>query len=142
MNSDMGGDVIALDGGGTALVPTAGQVEVIRALASDVFIADMLLYSMSYASYASRVASPGSTYEKGLCGRAALAALVPLTRQVVVGGDGRARSLCSIGSGCFRLLLGRHLELWMWSRFGGGVRPIAGGRKKCRCSNASEEGGV
>jgi len=43
VDSDVGGDVVALDGGGTTLVPSAGQVEVVRALASDVFLADVVL---------------------------------------------------------------------------------------------------
>jgi hypothetical protein len=43
MNSNVGGDVVSLDGGGTALAPGAGQVEVVGGLATDVALADVLL---------------------------------------------------------------------------------------------------
>ena len=43
MNSDVRGYVIALDGGGAALPPRAGQVEVVRRLAADMALANMFL---------------------------------------------------------------------------------------------------
>ena len=43
MNSDVGCDVITLDGSGTALSPCAGQVEVVGRLSTDMALADMFL---------------------------------------------------------------------------------------------------
>lgn len=43
MDSDMRGDVIALDRGGTALAPCAGEVEVISRLATNMALTDMFL---------------------------------------------------------------------------------------------------
>jgi hypothetical protein len=43
VDSDVGCDMITLDGRCTALVPTAREVEVVRALSSDVLLADVLL---------------------------------------------------------------------------------------------------
>ena len=43
MDTDVGGDVVTLDGGGAALAPGAGQVEVVGGLAADMALADMLL---------------------------------------------------------------------------------------------------
>jgi len=43
VDSDVRGDVVALDGGGSALIPATGQVEVVGALASNVLLADVLL---------------------------------------------------------------------------------------------------
>ena len=43
MDSDVRGDVIALDHGDVAVGPTAGQVEVVGALATDVPFADVFL---------------------------------------------------------------------------------------------------
>jgi hypothetical protein len=39
----MGSDVVALDGGGTAGVPSTGQVQVVSALPSNMFLTDMVL---------------------------------------------------------------------------------------------------
>ena len=39
----MGSDVVAFDGGGTAGVPSTGQVQVISALPSNVLLTDMVL---------------------------------------------------------------------------------------------------
>jgi hypothetical protein len=44
VDSDVGGDVVALDGGGAACAPLAGQVEVVGALATDVSLADVVLW--------------------------------------------------------------------------------------------------
>lgn len=44
VNSDMGGDVVAFDGGSTALAPGTGQVEVVGRFTTDMAFADMLLY--------------------------------------------------------------------------------------------------
>ena len=43
VDSDMGSDVVALDRGGSALAPCAGQVEVVGRLAADMALADVLL---------------------------------------------------------------------------------------------------
>jgi hypothetical protein len=45
MDADVGGDVVALDSGGAALTPRAGQVEVVGRLAADMALADMFLAS-------------------------------------------------------------------------------------------------
>lgn len=47
MNSNVGGDMITFDGGGVALAPLAGQVEVVSRLASDMALADMFLLIVS-----------------------------------------------------------------------------------------------
>ena len=43
VNTNVGGDVVALDRRGAALVPLAGQVQVVGALPTDVFLANVLL---------------------------------------------------------------------------------------------------
>ena len=43
MYADMGGDVVSLDSRGSALTPSAGQVEVICRLSADMSLADVLL---------------------------------------------------------------------------------------------------
>jgi hypothetical protein len=45
MDTNMGGDVVALDGGGVAVAPLASQVQVVGALATDMALADVFLYS-------------------------------------------------------------------------------------------------
>jgi hypothetical protein len=47
MDADVGGNVVALDGGGAALVPLAGEVQVVGALAANVLLADVFLAEMS-----------------------------------------------------------------------------------------------
>lgn len=47
VDSNVGGDVVAFDRGGSALAPLAGQVEVIRRLAADMTLADMFLCIVS-----------------------------------------------------------------------------------------------
>jgi len=47
MNTDMGCDVIALDCRSTTVAPLAGQVQVIRALAANVTLADVVLETKS-----------------------------------------------------------------------------------------------
>lgn len=39
MDADMGGDVVSLDGGGTARIPLAGEVQVVGALAAHMTLA-------------------------------------------------------------------------------------------------------
>ena len=41
--SNVGSDMVALDSGGTARVPSTGKVQVVGTLSSDMFLADMLL---------------------------------------------------------------------------------------------------
>lgn len=43
VDTDVGGDVIALDGRSSTLTPCASQVEVVGRLATDVSLADVLL---------------------------------------------------------------------------------------------------
>lgn len=43
MDSDVRGDVITLHGGGTALIPTTGEIEVVCALATNVLLANVFL---------------------------------------------------------------------------------------------------
>jgi hypothetical protein len=43
VNSNVGSDMIALDCGSSALVPSTGQIEVIGTFAADMFLADMIL---------------------------------------------------------------------------------------------------
>jgi hypothetical protein len=43
VNSNVGCDVVALDGGGPARVPPTGEVEVVGALSSNMFLANVLL---------------------------------------------------------------------------------------------------
>jgi hypothetical protein len=47
VNADVGGDMVALNGRGSALAPLAGQVEVVGRLATDVALADMFLMTVS-----------------------------------------------------------------------------------------------
>jgi hypothetical protein len=47
MDANMGGDVIALDGGGVAVAPLAGQVQVVGALATDMALADVFVERFS-----------------------------------------------------------------------------------------------
>lgn len=46
MDSDVRRDVVAFDGGGPATAPLAGQVEIIRALATDMAFAHMFLQNV------------------------------------------------------------------------------------------------
>jgi hypothetical protein len=43
VDADMGSDVVTLNGGGTAGVPSTGQVQVISALPSNMLLTDMVL---------------------------------------------------------------------------------------------------
>lgn len=44
MHANVGGDVVALDGGGVAVAPLASQVQVVGALTADMALADVFLY--------------------------------------------------------------------------------------------------
>lgn len=46
MDSNVGSDMITLDGGGTALTPGAGEVEVVSGLAANVALANMFLMTV------------------------------------------------------------------------------------------------
>ena len=46
MDADVRRDVVALDGCGAALIPLAGEVQVVGALATDMLFADVLLGSV------------------------------------------------------------------------------------------------
>jgi hypothetical protein len=43
VNSNVGGDVVALDGRSSALTPGAGQIQVVNGLAANMALADVLL---------------------------------------------------------------------------------------------------
>lgn len=43
VDADVGGDMVAFDGGGSACAPLAGEVEVVGAFATDVTLADVVL---------------------------------------------------------------------------------------------------
>ena len=43
VDSNVGGDMITLDSSGTAGIPTAGEVQVVCALSSDMLLADVVL---------------------------------------------------------------------------------------------------
>lgn len=47
VDTNMGCDMIALDGGGTTAAPTTGQVQIIRTLAADMPLADVVLARVS-----------------------------------------------------------------------------------------------
>jgi hypothetical protein len=47
MDSDVRGDMVAFDGGGTATTPLTRQVEIVGTLAADVSFADMFLREQS-----------------------------------------------------------------------------------------------
>lgn len=49
VDSDVGSDMITLDSGSSARVPSTGEVQVICALSSDMFLADMFLTTISLA---------------------------------------------------------------------------------------------
>jgi hypothetical protein len=46
VHSNVRGDVITFDGGGTAVTPLAGQIQVVGALAADMALADVILMDM------------------------------------------------------------------------------------------------
>lgn len=58
VDSNVGGDMITLDSGGTAGVPATGEVQVVGALSADVLLADVV--------------------KESLCRRASFSALVPV----------------------------------------------------------------
>ena len=51
VDSDVRSDVITLDGGGSALVPATGEVQVVGALAADMALANVILGNMSKWPY-------------------------------------------------------------------------------------------
>ena len=54
VHADMRGDVVALDGGGAALAPGAGEVEVVGRLAPDMALANVLLNDASVDAISAR----------------------------------------------------------------------------------------
>lgn len=44
MNADVRGDVVSLDRGGSAISPLAGEVQIVRALPTDMAFADVVLF--------------------------------------------------------------------------------------------------
>ena len=51
MNADVGSDVITLDSGSTARVPSTGQIQVVGALPSDMLLTDVVLDSVRSTSF-------------------------------------------------------------------------------------------
>jgi hypothetical protein len=78
VNTNVRRDVVALDCGGAAEVPSPGEVQIVGALASNMAFADMLVES--------------------LWGFAVLAALVPLTSKVVISSSMLSGSFSTCGS--------------------------------------------
>lgn len=73
MDTNVRCDVVALDGGCAAIVPAAGQVQIISALATDMALTNVVI--------------------EGLGRLAALDTFVPLASEVVVTGDSGTRNL-------------------------------------------------
>ena len=88
VNTDMRGDVVALDGGRATGTPLAGEVEVVCALAPDMALADMILEYVLVCISALRFTWLSSsidvcTHIECFCSIGSLAAALPLTGQVV-----------------------------------------------------------
>lgn len=115
MDADVGGDVVALDGGGTAVNPATGQVQVVGRLAADMALADVLI--------------------KGFSGLAALFALVPLTREVVVAAHRLARDLCGSIDSCWCLNRRRNARRGLRAHLISGSHRCQG--RVARCGRAS-----
>ena len=108
VDSDVRGDVIALDGGGSAAAPLTGQVEVVGRLAADMTFTDVLLTTWLVVLGKSWPWGGGQgqrTYVEGLGGLASLAAALPLALQVLTRGVGQRRR---------RLGDQRRLALLLW----------------------------
>lgn len=85
MDPDVGGDVVALDGGGPALTPGAGEVEVVGRLAADMALTDVFLFwSVRWVREGEQRARR-ITHIEGFGRVAALAASLPLTLQIFTG---------------------------------------------------------
>ena len=92
VDSDVGGDVVALDGGGAALTPRAGQVEVVSRLAANMTLADVFLLGGQRRPDALK---KRWTHIEGFSRGAALAASLPLALQIFTRGvDTRRRIRC------------------------------------------------
>lgn len=50
VNANVRSDVVTLDGGGSALIPTAGQVQVVGALTADMLVTDVVLRELATAA--------------------------------------------------------------------------------------------
>lgn len=92
----MGGDVVSLDSGCSALTPGAGQVEIICRLSADMSLAHVLLNGM--VSLQLELMRSGTPYVESFCRRASLTAALPLALQVFTcardrGLDGLSREL-------------------------------------------------
>ena len=91
VDTNMRSDVIALDGGGTAVRPSAGEVQVVGRLAANMALADVLIESFG--------------------GLAALLAVGPLAGEVVVAANWLTRDLGSCIGGCWSRLG----VVWNWA---------------------------
>jgi len=83
VDSNVGGDVVPLDRGGSALAPRAGQVQVVSRLSSDMSLTYVLLMTMVSTG---GLESMLGTYVKSLWGLASLTATLPLALQVLACG--------------------------------------------------------
>lgn len=88
MDADVGGDVVALDRGRPAIPPTTSQVQVIRTLAANMTLADMLLGIPRKSvhvgtSLTSAVMPMAQSYIKLLCAGGAIPTACPLALQRV-----------------------------------------------------------
>lgn len=86
VNTDVGSNVVALNGGGAAVSPSTGQVKVVGRLASNMALADVLVECLG--------------------GLAALLALIPLAGEVVIAENWLAGSLGRCICSCW---------CWLWS---------------------------
>jgi hypothetical protein len=128
VNADMRGDMVALDGRGAAHIPSAGQVQVVCALASDMALADMVI--------------------EGLGGLAAFGTFVPLTSEVIIVGDilasglGLGACIRCRGPGCSRRNAnGGCLCLLVLGRHGVAAKRQVGEEEEAGRSGGGEEGG-
>lgn len=82
VHADVGGDVVALDGGGAAVAPRALEVEVVCALAANMLIADVLL-KMKVSGACTRMQITLDTDIESFSRGSAIAATDPLTYERV-----------------------------------------------------------
>ena len=127
VNADVRGDVVTLDGGGAALAPGAGQVEVVGRLAADMTLADMFLVTVRTGNSQQGCEE---THIKGFWRGATLTATLPLALQVLAcrvdTGSGGGRLGDSSLLWQLSLLLNDILRCWRVGYGSGGGRAGAG----------------
>ena len=136
MNTNVRGNMIALYRSRSTRAPATGKVQVIGALSSDMALTNMLLQSQVSSERNSR--NSCEPYVESLGRVAALIALIPLTRQIVIRDIllscrvPSRRSTC--GSRCL-LVLARHIRL----RFGRN-KPLVSAWKNNQAGPGSKRG--